>query len=309
MTVDGAGAILAQATDVHELTLQWTSVFTEWHLDPLATVLFLLAGTEYVRRWRLVRTRGRNARVSRLAYFLSGIAVLLLATDSIVGILDTTLFSMHMIQHTMILVLAPPLLARGAPVTLVLQTSDGRVRRRVMSVLHAPVLQVVAHPLVAVIGFVVVLYATHFTFIYDAALRNDLVHELEHAAYLTLGVLLWFPIVGADPLPRRLPPPLGMLMLAVLGPYMAILGLIIHSADAPLFVTHATRTAALGMDPLVDQQIAGAIMWFATPLLTFPAFVLLGIAWARQDERRAVSRDRALARKRGPDDMTPVWWR
>lgn len=299
------------ASDDAGSQLQWTSALTDWQVDPLTTAVVIAVGAMYMSRWRMARSRGRNAPVRRLLAFLSGLAVLLIAADSAIGTLDTTLFSVHMVQHILLLVVAPPLLARGAPVTLLLQTSGGTVRRRAMALVHSGPVSVMTHPLVAVAAFVVVLYMTHFTFIYDTALRSDVVHELEHAAYLTLGLLLWLPLVGADPMPRRLAPPLGMVMLAVVGPYMAILGLVIHGAEAPLFATHAARTAALGIDPLADQRVAGGIMWFAAPLLMVPSFLWLGITWARRDARRAAAGDRARARAAGPasDAMTPVWWR
>lgn len=301
--------MLAHAGTDHQL--QWASAVTTWHVDPLPTALVLAAGVLYVVRWRSARARGLHTPRRRLTAFLSGLAVLLIAVDSMIGVLDTTLFSVHMVQHTLLLVVAPALLARGAPLTLALQTSGGAVRRRVIAVLHSSPVSAATHPLVTVAAFVVVLYVTHFTFIYDAALRDTLVHELEHAAYLTLGLLLWLPIVGVDPMPRRLAPPIGMLVLAVLGPYMAILGLVIHGAEAPLFATHAARTAGLGLDPLADQRIAGGIMWFGAPLLMIPSFLWLGLTWARRDQRRAAAADRVRARAAGPDadGMTPVWWR
>ena len=98
---------------------------------------------------------------------------------------DTTLFSVHMVQHILLMLVAAPLIALAAPVTLILRVSSSETRHRwVLPVLHSRVVRFLAHPLVASLVFAVVLWSAHFTPLFDAALEDPLLHDLEHALFL-----------------------------------------------------------------------------------------------------------------------------
>ena len=119
---------------------------------------------------------------------------------------DTTLFSVHMVQHLLIVMVAAPLLLIAAPVTLLLRVATPEARQRlILPVLHSRLLRILTNPFVAWSLFAVVMWASHFTPLFDAALEDPFVHFLEHGLYLSTALLFWYPVIAADPGPNRLP--------------------------------------------------------------------------------------------------------
>ena len=137
----------------------------------------------------------------RVAAFLAGLATIEVALDGIVGRYDTTLFTDHMLQHLLLMMLAAPLLALGTPITVALRAASPRVRTRwLLPILHGRAVDcILSYPLVGFALFAGVLWVTHFSAIYELSLENNLVHYLEHGAYLFAALLFWWPMVGRDP--------------------------------------------------------------------------------------------------------------
>ena len=119
----------------------------------------------------------------------------------------------------------------GAPITLVLRASTPAVRRRwVLPVLHSRVVRVIGHPLVAWLLFTAVMWGSHLTPLFDAALENEWLHDVEHLLYLAVGLLFWWPVVGLDPSPYRMSYPARFLYLFLQMPQNTFLALTIYSA-------------------------------------------------------------------------------
>src|SRR5262249_35554172 len=131
------------------------------------------------------------------------------------------------------------------------------------------------------------------TGIYEAALRNQGVHALEHVLLLATALLFWMPIVRADPSPAVLSYPGRILYLFVAMASMGFLGLALISARAPLYATYAQVEGRAGA--IADQQAAGAIMWAGTMLLIVPALGFVLWDWMRADGREARRIDARLA--------------
>ena len=176
--------------------------------DP-AVVIALVSGVAYVRAaWRVRRDRGdRRFPRARGWQFLAGLAIALIALESPIDTASATSFSVHMVQHLLLTMVAAPLLVLGAPVTLALLSRSPANRRRLSAALTHPPLRSLSHPIVAWAAFFVVLWGSHLTGLFDASLRSDGVHALEHAAYLATAVLFWMPVVGRDPAPLGLSHP------------------------------------------------------------------------------------------------------
>jgi putative copper resistance protein D len=231
----------------------------------------------------------------------AGLVALGVALVSPIGTYDTVLFSAHMIQHLLLTLVAAPLLALGAPITLLLRLASPSVRRGViLPVLHSWPVRAVSFPVVTWIVFAGVMWASHFSPLFDAALENEVTHLFEHALYVGAALLFWWPVVGADPSPWRLPHParIGYLFLGM--PQSSFLGLAIFSAPGVLYPHYATLVRPWGPSPLVDQQWAGGIMWVGGDLLFLTAMILAVWVWLRAEEnegRLADARlDRDLAR-------------
>jgi putative membrane protein len=221
------------------------------------------------------------------------------ALQSPIGTYDTTFFSVHMVQHLLMAMVAAPLLALAAPITLLLRVSSPRVRQRVvLPVLHSWPLRIISFPVVTWILFAGVMWATHFSSLYDAALDSELAHLAEHALYLGTALLFWWPAVGADPSPWRMPHALRIGYLFLGMPQSSFLGLAILSAPHVLYPHYETVVRDWGPSPLADQQLAGGIMWAGGDLAFLIALVLAVWVWMRAEEVEGRRVDARLDRER-----------
>jgi putative copper resistance protein D len=237
----------------------------------------------------------------RIGSWLAGLGVLGVALLSPVDTYATSLFSVHMAQHLLLTMVAAPLLALGAPITLLLRVARPGTRRAlILPLLHSAPLRAVSFPVVSWVLFAAVMWATHFSALFDAALENPLVHDGEHLLYLGAGLLFWWPVVGADPAPWRMSHGARIGYLALGMPQNTFLGLAIYSAQVVLYPHYATLVRPWGPDPLTDQQLAGGLMWVGGDFLfIIPLLIAVG-AWMRAEEARGARIDAQLARRNRP---------
>jgi len=264
---------------------------TGWHFDP--TIALPLAAAAVGWLWIVDRIDKRHPHnpvpVRRTVAFLVGLFAIAVALQSGIERYDTTLFSIHMVQHLLLLLVAPPLLLLGAPVTQLLRVASPRVRRRVLlPILESTPVSIASHPVTSWLTFTLVLWLSHFSVLFDASLENPPIHEVEHVLYLVVALLFWFPVVGADPSRHRLGDAGRALYLLLAMPPSSFLAMELLFAGTPLYPHYATLGSPYGIDALVDQQGAAAIMWIASDV-TFIGGILLVIgAWMRHEERRTV---------------------
>jgi putative membrane protein len=275
-------------------------VFLAWQLE--AHVLLPLAAAWFIYRWAVQRVNaahpGNPVPRYRVWCWYAGLAVLLVALASPIATYDTTLFWVHMIQHLLLTMVAAPLLALAAPITLLLRLVSGETRRRVvLPVLHSRVLRVVSFPVVTWLLFAGVMWASHFTALYDASLDSEPIHVLEHALYLGVALLFWWPVVGADPSPWRLPHPARVAYLFLGMPQSSFLGLAIYSAPGVLYSHYATLVRPWGPTPLADQQFAGGLMWVGGDLLFLIGMLVAVWVWLRAEEEEGRRSDARLDRE------------
>jgi putative membrane protein len=279
----------------------WLDVLLAWQLEahevlPLIAAAILFRVAE--RRVAAQHPANPHPRWRSWAWY-TGLAVLFVALQSPIGAYDTTLFSVHMVQHLMLAMVAAPLLALGAPITLLLRVSSARVRQRVvLPVLHSWPLRVAAFPVVTWVLFAGVMWATHFSGLYDAALEDPLAHLVEHALYLGTALLFWWPVVGADPSPWRMSHPIRIGYLLVGMPQSSFLGLAILSAPQVLYPHYATLARDWGPPPLLDQQLAGGIMWVGGDMVFLIGLILAVWVWLRAEEAEGRRVDARLDRER-----------
>jgi len=292
---------VAAAHGVAPVPASAADVLLAWQLEPHVVLPLLALGLLY---WLGVRAVARDHPANpvprwRAWSWYAGLLVIFVALESPIGTYDTALFSDHMAQHLLLIVVAAPLLVMAAPITLLLRVASGETRRRwILPVLHSRVMRVIAHPIVAWVVFAVVMYWSHFSALFGLALDNEGWHIVEHGIYLGAALLFWWPVAGADPSPWRLPHParVGYLFLGM--PWSSFLGLAIFSAPAVLYSHYETLIRPWGPPPLVDQQFAGAIMWVGGDA-AFLVAMLLGVwIWLRAEEREGVRIDAKLDRER-----------
>lgn len=265
---------------------------THWRLSwALSMQAIVYAG---VYAWATTRV-GSWPRIRTLS-FLAGIASILVALQSGIDTYDDRLLSVHMVQHMILLLIAPPLLLGGRPLLLALRALTGADRRSLSRLLRA--LRVLTGPLQALGCFATVVVLTHLPAFYDAALRHPALHDAEHVAYLIAGLLMWSPLLDADPLPGRRLSGLGRLvyLLATMPP-MALVGAYLNRHASLVYPAYGPPSHSLGVSALADQQQAGAIMWVAGSTVMIAVGMWATIAALVAEERRQQAREaRALAR-------------
>jgi putative copper resistance protein D len=271
----------------------------------VSAIIALVAGVAYVRAERRVRRERGDRRFPRARgrQFLAGLAIVLIALESPIDTASTTSFSVHMVQHLLLTMVAAPLLVLGAPVTLALLSCSPANRRRLSAALTHPPLRSLSHPIVAWAVFFGVLWGSHLTGLFDASLRSDGVHALEHAAYLATAVLFWMPVVGRDPAPLGLSHPGRILYLFLAMASMAFLGLALFSANHALYPTYAAVEGSA--KALADQGVGGTLMWLGGMVFIVPALALVMLDWMRVDEREARRMDARLLRPLAPTSGGP----
>jgi putative copper resistance protein D len=262
--------------------------------DPAAVAVLVPVAAYAVADARVRRRRGRVPRSHAALAFFAGSAVLLVALTGPLDAAVSTSFSAHMVQHLLLTMVAPPLMLLGAPLTLALLAWPGAPRRALLGAVRSRPARLLTRPVVAWSLFFGVLWGVHLTGFYDAALRSQGLHALEHIALLMTALLFWIPIVRVDPSPATLSYPARILYLFVAMPAMAFLGLVLVSARDPLYATYARAEGVARA--ISDQQMAGAIMWAGTMVLIVPALAFVLLDWMRADEREARRADERLAR-------------
>lgn len=286
-------AMIPAAATAHGVAAREPSLltaFTTWSLAPLPWIGIMLASALYLTAVRIVDRAHPASRVPRwrIAAWLAGVTAIAVALISAVDVYAESLFAVHMAQHLLLAMVAPPLLALGAPMTLALRAASGKARRSVLlPVLHSWPVTAISWPPVGWTFFAVVMAATHFSPLFNAALENEALHSAEHLLYLLAGVLFWWPVIGADPIRWRLSPIGRMVYLAAQMPFNTAVGLAIYFAPTILYPHYAFLRRTWGPDPLTDQQVAGIVMWGFGDVILLGALVLAVEAWLRADEKRS----------------------
>jgi putative copper resistance protein D len=269
-----------------------------WTFEPLPTLAIVVALAWWAWAIRRVAAAHPSKPVPRrrsLA-FIAGMAALAFALTSGIDRYDTTLFSVHMVQHVLLTLVAAPLIVLSAPVTLVLRVASPATRRRwLLPLLHARVTRVLSHPVVAWIVFAGVMWVSHFSPLFDAALEDPLIHDAEHVLFLVAALLFWWPAIGLDPTPWRLSHPVRALFIVLQMTQNTLLSVVILNAQVVLYPHYATVQRSWGPSPLEDQQIAAALMWVAGDLLFLAAAFLQLVGWSRAEGRDSARVDRRAA--------------
>jgi len=285
LVLAAASVALAHGGEAAEPTLG--IILTTWTRDPLPWIGIVVATVAYLAAVRIVNRHHPTNTVPgwRIAAWLGGVAAIAVALLSAVDVYAESLFSVHMVQHLLMAMVAPPLLAFGAPVTLALRVATPGVRRGVLlPLLHSRVVRAVSWPPVGWAIFAAVMWATHFSPLFNAALDNEALHSAEHLLYLVAGALFWWPVIGADPVRWRLSPIGRMVYLASQMPFNTAVGLAIYFAPAVLYPHYAAIIRTWGPDPFTDQQVAGIVMWGIGDVILLGALVLAIAAWLGADE-------------------------
>ena len=270
------------------------ALFREARLDSWLSVLLVLAAGLYLYGVHRLRVRGDRWPVGRTVGFFAGLGAILLVTASGVEAYDTTLLSVHMVQHMVLAMIAPVFLALGAPVTLALRTLPSVWRHRLVAALHSRVAAVLAFPLVAYGIFVASPFLLYFTDLYRLSLEHQWLHEIVHAHFILSGCLFFWPLLGLDPLPGRWPYPGRALLIMLSTPFHAVLGLTIMQSKTLLGGGWYQSLHLSWVDPATDQVLSGGILWAGGEIVSVTMLAVLVAQWMRSADKEARRVDRKL---------------
>jgi cytochrome c oxidase assembly factor CtaG len=261
-----------------------------WQFAPVVTGVVVVAAGLYLWGVRRVARRhpARPWPAWRTAAFLGGLAVVVLATESGIGSYDDVLFWDHMVQHLMLIMIAPPLLIVGEPITLLLHASRNPVHTWAKRIVRSRVASFLTWPVFGIAAYAAAITAAHLTGLANLVETNQTLHDAEHALFLVVGYLFFLPIVGREPIRWRLSYPVRFIILVLVMPVDTFTGLVLGygTAGTP-GVPHGPRPA-WAPNPVQDLHTGGAVMWIAGDAIMFGLMMLVFLRWS-MDERAATS--------------------
>jgi cytochrome c oxidase assembly factor CtaG len=276
-----------------------------WVLALLAISLVLyLAGYARLRGRRshgAAPGEGGRARHRQLLAFLGGWVALCIALASPLDALGGVLFSAHMVQHEMLMIVAAPLLVMGRPLAVWLWAFPHRWRRPVAQAWRWPPLLRTWHlatgALAAWLLHAAALWLWHVPRFFQAALADPAIHALQHASFLASALLFWWTVFGRASEAQGASNAHAMLSLFTTMVHTGALGALLTLAPAMWYPSCIESTLALGFDPLQDQQLGGLVMWVPGGLAYLIGGLMIGARWlSRRPVRNMTSVASSAAR-------------
>jgi putative membrane protein len=261
------------------------TVFTAWDWSPFAICVaagVLVAGYLYLRGdWRLA-ARGRRWSGRRTISFFAGLLAVDLALQSPVSTFTNSYFQAHIVQHLLLMTVAPPLMAMGAPSTLLLQAGPNWAKRAWRRVLHSRPFAWASHPVPVWFGYFGAMFAFFLTPAVNYAMEHMALMDAINILFLLGGCFYWWPIVEVDPIVHwRMGPGAKILNLSLAVPFESFLGIAIMMSKHP----------EASMYSLSGSHWGGGLLWAATELSTLLGLIPVLWAWVHADERAAKRAD------------------
>lgn len=247
----------------------------DWLHDVPVVIVAVVAATWYFRSAkRLDRDGARPPWPTRYSwYFFSGLALALLVTSGPVAHGAMSTFSMHMVQHIVLMMLGAPLLVMGAPVLLVLRTSSPARRRAILvPILRSRAFAIVTNPVVSWVAFATVLVGMHFTPAMSSLMNlSPFGHYLEYVLYLGVAICFYYTLLPGNPARNRPDAAMAVVSLFLMMIPETMTGFFLYSAGSPLFPYFTEAAGVSGPDVLADQRLGGALMWSTS--------MIIDVAW------------------------------
>jgi cytochrome c oxidase assembly factor CtaG len=266
------------------------AIVTVWQFAPVVTAAVVILAGLYL--WGVVRVARRHpARrwpAWRTGLFLGGLAVVVLATESGIGAYDDVLFWDHMVQHLMLIMVAPPLLIFGQPITLLMHASRNPLHTWVKRILRSRVASFLTWPVFGCVAYAGAVLGAHLTNFANLVQTNQVAHNAEHVLFLVVGYLFFLPILGGEPIRWRLSYPVRFIILVLVMPVDTFTGLMLGYGSAGAPGVPAGPQPAWAPLPVSDLHTGGAVMWIGGDAIMFGLMMLVFLMWST-DGREATS--------------------
>jgi putative membrane protein len=258
-----------------------------WNFDPLEISALALVGALYWRRARTLARRGRAVSPLRLAAFAAGLLMLFAALESPIDTIgEERLFSVHMLQHLLLGDVGALLLVLGL---------DGPLLRPLLSIRLVHRLRVLAHPLVALPLWAVNFAVWHLPALFDAALRNDAIHALQHSLFVACGMLMWAALVEPLPGPAWFTAPWKIPYVLAMWLVMLVLSQVFIWSNHVYYAPYVHDATLWGLSHLADQKAGGGVMLVESAFTMLPALVWVLLRLLRESEARQQLVDAGVA--------------
>jgi cytochrome c oxidase assembly factor CtaG len=258
-----------------------------WTFEPSVLIGVAALAVLYILGWRRGRATGSAHKpgFGRLALFAAGLLVILAALVSPIDALGDQLLVMHMLQHVLLLDIAPILLILGLTKVLLRP-----VTRRVQAVERRA--GFFAHPAFAVLAYVGFMWAWHIPAMYDAALHSSTVHALEHVCFAVAGTLYWWHLLSPIRNRRRLTGMGPVAYMASTKLLVGLLGIVLAFAPASFYPFYEHHPHYWGLSPSEDQSMAGLLMALEQSIVMGIALVWVFVQMLGESERQAQREER-----------------
>ncbi len=283
------------------------AALSSWSWRPEVILPLITLGALFLVGWGRLRRRGRGTdrrslgAVWRPVSYIAGLLVIALALLSPFDTLVQQLFFTHMIQHLLLIMIAPPLLLLPNPMPFLLWGLPARLRLGAGAVINSLIhrqslvgrgLRWLTLPVVIWFLYIVLIIGWHDPSLYNAALRYERVHDLEHLTMFAAGMLFWWTVTGAGP---RLHKNLSRVakiafILAVIPPNMA-LGIVLAFSPQPIYAFYSDMPRLWGISALDDQRISGIIMWIPGNMMHFMAALAIIFMILSGEGRKPAARE------------------
>jgi putative copper resistance protein D len=281
---------------------------TEWRLDWLWIAVAVFGLVSYFLGVAKVLRRGDKWSWFRSVNWVIGLLVLTYITSGPPAVYGRVLFSAHMVDHMALTMVAPIFLVLGAPVTLALRAlaarADGSrgLREWLLLFVHSRFSQLVTHPLFAAANFAGSIVLFYYSDAFGYAMRDHVGHELMNLHFALTGYIFVLSMIGTDPLPRRAPYPMRLLLLLATMGFHAFFGVAIMGGTGLLAADYFGNLGRpWGPSALLDQQMGGAVAWGIGEVPTLLVAIGVAVMWSRSDERETRRTDRAADRNNDAD--------
>jgi cytochrome c oxidase assembly factor CtaG len=277
----------------------WHDLVRAWSFDPLVVISLALTAVlfavGFARLWREA-PRKRSTRIWEALCFAGGWLALFVALVSPMHAWGRVLFSAHMSQHEVLMLMAAPLLVLGRPLVVFLWAFPVERSRRIGNVGKVAWLnrtwRLFTVPLVAWLVHAVALWIWHVPVLFDAVLHYEWVHTLQHLSFLLSALLFWWALIHGPQ--GAMGYGAAVLYLFTTSIHSGALGALITLAGSVWYPSYIGLTSSWGLTPLEDQQLGGLIMWIPAGLVYVVAGLALSAGWLREADVRAAKRERAL---------------
>jgi len=306
------GEALPCAALAHPLDAAGAPPPLAWSFEPWVVICLAASAALYavgvVRLWRHAGA-GRGVRVARVVAFVAGWLLLVAALVSPLDALGSYLFSAHMVQHELLMVAAAPLLVLGHPLAAWAWAFPPATRRALGQFFHRPGWRrpwlALTGPLAGWLLHAVALWAWHVPSLFDAALRSEGVHALQHTAFLGTALVFWWTVLGAG---TRREQGIALVSLFTTMVHTGALGALLTLAPVAFYEPYATTAPAFGYTPLEDQQLGGLVMWVPAGFVYVLVGLVLAARWIEgpRAQRTTPAATRTPPNRSGAPDVAPA---